>query len=335
METYIIPKQILEEFIKGLSLKTKLFAPVFTKYGCDLKRIRDLPRLWDEFYLSPLKQFFIPERETLFRFQYTNRDISLSKIEALQELSIIFGVKPCDARAQTILDKVFLEDKFKDSLYQRRRESVTLIGISCENASPTCFCESVNGTLNSEKGLDWLITKVGEDCFVKILTEKGKRIIEEIKKDEISLYEGSIEAKSDLTQPQRKIELKSLERLGEILHHPIWERIYQGCLACRICTYLCPTCWCFDIFDREINRQGVRFRVWDSCMSLIFTKQASGYNPREKKRERFKQRIMHKFYYLKERLGEFGCVGCGRCIKFCPVGIDIRTVLLRLITHLE
>lgn len=107
----------------------------------------------------------------------------------------------------------------------------------------------------------------------------------------------------------------------------IWKQIAWGCHGCGLCTYICPICSCFDIHDQREGQGGRRFRVWDSCMSSGFTLMASGENPRSRLWERVRQRLFHKFCYLPENIGRFGCVGCGRCVRYCPAGIDLHQII--------
>jgi ferredoxin len=113
----------------------------------------------------------------------------------------------------------------------------------------------------------------------------------------------------------------------ELYNNDIWSKVYESCLNCGTCTYVCPTCHCFDVQDEVFKEGGVRIRNWDSCMSWLFTIHTTGHNPRPSKKERVRQRFMHKFKYIPvKRDGEIGCVGCGRCVTLCPVNIDIREV---------
>jgi sulfhydrogenase subunit beta (sulfur reductase) len=115
--------------------------------------------------------------------------------------------------------------------------------------------------------------------------------------------------------------------LDRIFEHPFWDTIHARCLKCGTCTYLCPTCHCFDISDETKGSDGVRIRSWDSCQYPLFTKMASGHNPRTSQKERWRQRVMHKFRYYVDNFGAVSCVGCGRCVMLCPVNIDIRKII--------
>jgi len=109
--------------------------------------------------------------------------------------------------------------------------------------------------------------------------------------------------------------------------NPIWATIHGKCLACGTCTWMCPTCHCFDISDEVKGNDGVRIRSWDSCMFPLFTKETSGHNPRTSQKERWRQRVMHKFKYYVDNFNAIACVGCGRCVMSCPVNLDIRKVV--------
>ena len=120
------------------------------------------------------------------------------------------------------------------------------------------------------------------------------------------------------------------ENLKGRFEDPIWDQIYRSCLGCGICTYICPTCYCFDIQDYGHQEQGERFRCWDSCQFSHYTLTAGGNNPRPTRKERVRNRFLHKLQFYPERYEEFGCVGCGRCLRSCPVGIDMVSVIRAL-----
>ena len=130
--------------------------------------------------------------------------------------------------------------------------------------------------------------------------------------------------KVDRTVPVEGIE----KRLDFMVESPFWDRTHEKCIGCGVCTFLCPTCHCFDITDEAVNQKGQRVRNWDSCLFPIYSLETSGHNPRPTGRERTRQRLMHKFNYYPKNFGRVACVGCGRCILYCPVQFDIRQALL-------
>ena len=230
----------------------------------------------------------------------------------------------------TLLDKVFGGD-FKDPYYLNRRANTVVVSRGCTTPRASCFCTSVGGGPFSTEGSDLLLTDIGDEYVVQIVSDKGAKLLdkkgfEDAGKKNLDLAAGVIKAAEASMGPG--VETEGLkEKLDSIFDDPVWQQLTEKCLGCGICTYLCPTCHCFDIVDETVGSGGERIRLWDSCQFPLFTLQASGVNPRPTGKERFRQRMMHKFSYLIDSCGQVGCVGCGRCITECPVNLDIRQVL--------
>jgi ferredoxin len=182
--------------------------------------------------------------------------------------------------------------------------------------------------------LDVLLHDTGDAYVAKELTEKGEEFLKKAGGKDAD--DKAVKKAESLTRDvAKKITAKiSVDRLKEkkatdLYEAPFWEEVAFACINCGTCTYLCPTCWCFDIQDevQRLEKKGDRIRNWDSCMFPLFTLHASGHNPRAKKPERVRQRFMHKLkYYIDKYDDGIQCVGCGRCVQFCPVNIDIREV---------
>ncbi len=286
----------------------------------------------------PPKNIIFPQREVLLEFESSNEN-KLQVKETLpdDDPTIIFGVRPCDAKALTLTDKVFSGD-FKDPYYWKRRNSTVLIGLACNiPPSPNCFCLSVGGSPHSKEGLDILMTDLGDKYFVESLSEKGSTLINLAKPlfqqpkaaDKKAVEKTQAEAEKKITR-----QIKDIKKIPSILKNmfdsPLWDEESLSCLRCGICTYLCPTCHCFDINDEVASSspvKGKRVRTWDTCQFPDFTMHSSGHNPRPDRASRLRQRIFHKFQYFVERYQNYLCTGCGRCISKCPVGIDIIEVL--------
>jgi ferredoxin len=175
---------------------------------------------------------------------------------------------------------------------------------------------------------------MGECYLAKVLTEKGNRLMSTAGWNSAVDVKDCEEKHADLKQ-DAEAKIRShiqTDRLNEIntidiFNAPFWEDVSFSCINCGICTYVCPTCWCFDIQDENRGTTGVRMRNWDSCMYPLFTHHGSGHNPRNTKMSRIRQRFMHKLKYFPDQYDAgIQCVGCGRCIRFCPVNIDIRSV---------
>jgi len=287
--------------------------------------------------LSPKKIIF-PQREIFLEFTTSDENrLEVKEVLPDENPTVIFGVRPCDGKALTLTDKVFGGD-FEDLYYWKRRNSTTLVGLTC-NAPPSanCFCLSVGGSPHSKEGLDILMTDLGDKYYAESFTKKGDKLINLAKnlfknplaKDKKDLAQ--IQAESEKKIKRQIKELKKIPpKLKEMFDSPFWDEESLSCIGCGICTYLCPTCHCFDINDEVTSSspiKGKRVRTWDNCQFPDFTMHSSGHNPRPDKASRLRQRILHKFQYFVERYQNYQCIGCGRCISKCPVGIDIIEVL--------
>ncbi|NOR53295.1 MAG: sulfite reductase [Candidatus Aminicenantes bacterium] len=335
----ILTKKSFPQWVKKLS-SYKIYAPVRDNDICNLEAI-DNPESIDldcsNTILSPKKIIF-PQREIYLEFETSDENkLQVKEILPEETPSVIFGVRPCDAKALTLTDKVFGGD-FKDPYYWKRRSSTTLIGLACNiPPSPNCFCLSVEGSPHSKEGLDILMTDLGDKYFVESLSEKGGTLINLAKSlfqqpkatDKKAVEKAQAEAEKKITR-----QINDIKKIPSILKNmfdsPLWDEESLSCLRCGICTYLCPTCHCFDINDEVSSSspvKGKRVRTWDNCQFPDFTMHSSGHNPRPDRASRLRQRILHKFQYFVEHYKDYQCTGCGRCISKCPVGIDIIEVL--------
>ncbi|MEW6102251.1 MAG: 4Fe-4S dicluster domain-containing protein [bacterium] len=304
----LLDKKDLKGFIEELKKEADVFAPFSSDGLIFFKEIKD--KMPEFTYLNttiPLKSLFLPQTEELLRFNIKKDGIEITESPPDNKKRIIIGCRPCDAKALNILDKVFL-DFPEDSFYKKRRENTIIISLLCKEPDKTCFCTSFGYDMSC--GSDILMAEDGNNYYFEPITEKGKAIVPDgsgIKDQGLG-----IRTKTHI----------SLDNLSLSFNSPKWEEISLKCLGCGICTYLCPTCYCFDIADEKNSR----FRCWDSCAFAFFTKMVA-HQPRKEQFQRFRNRIMHKFSYFKERFGEYACVGCGRCIRHCPVSMDILEVI--------
>jgi sulfhydrogenase subunit beta (sulfur reductase) len=287
--------------------------------------------------LSPKKIIF-PQREIYFSFEKTDEDEpKIEEILPHDEPTIVFGVRPCDAKAVILTDLVFGGD-FEDAYYWKRRNQTYLVGLACNTPpSVNCFCLSVDGSPHSTEGLDILLTDMGDRYYVQSLTKKGNELLDLAKSLFTTLKPADkkefqkIHAESEMKLKRQIQDLKKIPpKLKGMWDSPFWDEEAMSCLRCGICTYMCPTCHCFDINDEVLSTfplKGQRVRTWDTCQFPDFTMHSSGHNPRPDKASRLRQRVMHKFQYFVEKYNYYQCTGCGRCITKCPVGIDIIQVL--------
>ncbi len=341
----ILPKSSFSRWLKSLS-SMKVFFPKKEASGWTLTEVAADGTIPPDYSYAvvPPKKLIFPQEEIFFEFQQTADD-GLQLRETLPEVppQVIVGVRPCDGRAVAALDQVF-SGSFEDPYYWRRRRATILIGLACNTPpSNNCFCLSLEGSPSSEEGLDLLLTDLGDRYYVRVLTEKGGELI----KTQSSLFSDPTEEEKNLRnkisqEGAQKIK-RNLEaarelppKLKTMFDSPFWDEAALSCLRCGICTYLCPTCHCFDINDETralAPLKGRRVRTWDTCQFPDFTMHSSGHNPRPNRASRLRQRLLHKFLYFVELYDRFQCVGCGRCLDLCPVGIDIIEVLSKARNH--
>ncbi len=264
---------------------------------------------------------------------YTMTEDGLEIEPAGEELSnaIIFGVRPCDARAFNILDAVLLNPYAPEHNYAAARERTILITLACNEPGQTCFCTSVGGSPAGKVGDVWMVD-LGDRYYVEALTSAGGQAItlgENLLVDASEDDKLLVQQKArDLFEKVPRFPVPTADNLsGKFDDEDFWKSLADKCLSCGACTFLCPTCHCYEIKDEGNAKSGSRYRTWDSCMFSRFTRAAGGYNPRVEHWKRLRQRMMHKFSYFIENSGVIGCVGCGRCIRSCPVALDIREFL--------
>jgi NAD-dependent dihydropyrimidine dehydrogenase PreA subunit len=282
------------------------------------------------------KSVVYPQSERMFECstdQGTPENGVLKEAEKDYTPRTVIGIRPCDAQSFHIVKKNFDNAEYRDPWWVRRFESTVLVGLGCDEPCPTCFCTSVGGGPFQKEFLDALLYDLGDEYIVESITQKGEDFLskltggtdaddESIKKAE-ALSTGAAK-KMTSTLPSDKLKNK---KVNDLFKAPFWEDVAFSCINCGTCTFLCPTCWCFDIQDETHGKQADRIRNWDTCMSPLFTLEGSGHNPREKKFQRVRQRFMHKLkYYVDKYDSGVQCSGCGRCVRYCPVNIDIRKV---------
>lgn len=273
----------------------------------------------------PPKQLVFPQCERLLSSGTLSDESGAVPDPGYRGPTVLFGVRPCDARAFAFLDRVFGAEDKPDPYYIRRRESLVVVSMGCVAPRQTCFCERTGGGPLSTEGSDVMLEDLGDGCIAHAITEKGALLAEQLglEADLAGAGQGREPAPAGIYA-----DLAALKsRLDSSFEDPFWQDISRKCIGCGACTFLCPTCHCFDVVDEEKAGVRVRSRIWDSCQFQCFTEQASGFNPRPSAVERYRQRIMHKFSYCLERYGMPGCVGCGRCVSDCPVNLDIRAVM--------
>ena len=265
-----------------------------------------------------------PKVERLFKYRFEGgKSIALDDVEPNAQPTVLFGVRPCEARAFHALDVVFNWDS-KDKFFNARMANTTVVGMACTKADESCFCTSLGSRPDDTQGSDILLSPRKAGGFVaEVLTERGKALVA-LAKDAFQPLTGNAELVPPATVAPA-FDAKDLQqKLAAKFDSPLWAEQSLRCIGCGACAFVCPTCVCFDMQDEADTKQGQRLRSWDSCGMRIFTLHASGHNPRDKQSQRWRQRVYHKFSYYPERLGTLGCVGCGKCSRACPVDMNLK-----------
>lgn len=281
------------------------------------------------------KNFFFPKTECLVKYKITDGNITVEDPRTEVEDFVIFGVRACDAKSFEVFDKVYIGDpKYVDTYYKNRRDHGLVITLACNEPEETCFCKTYNIDASTPAGdiTTWLCD---DTYFFTPNTDKGKALLESVK----SILEESDDKPVEKTKAAIKEKIEKLpfaeldlskfkgEDMLKFFNSPVWDTLSETCLGCGTCTYVCPTCMCFDVRDFD-NGNGIQqTRCWDSCMYSDFTQMAAA-NPRITQKERFRQRFMHKLlYYPMAHNGLSMCVGCGRCLESCPIHMNIVKVI--------
>jgi NAD-dependent dihydropyrimidine dehydrogenase PreA subunit len=329
-----LDKKEIVPFLQSLINDYDLYAPVQPAEGVSVYKKIDRPEEVDLTMLNPqkpMKEVFFPQSEVMFRYEKTGKQSQITSAEEVKRERVIFGAKPCDIQAVLLIDQVFSGKEYTDVYYVNKRKATTIIGMGCDHPLSTCFCSSMEGGPFSREGSDLFLIDLGEAYLVELLTGKGtafqnNKFLKEANTKEINSAKEIEEKASKKTDDSLSV-VGIEKRLDQMAENPFWERVQEKCIGCRVCTYLCPTCHCFDIVDEGLKDSGQRVRNWDSCLSSIYSQETSGHNPRPTGRERTRQRLMHKFNYFPKNFDRIACVGCGRCILYCPVNFDIRQAI--------
>lgn len=326
MTRVVIPKNRIVEILTYMMKCFRLVAPVMDGQNLVFKqvdRVEDAV-LNDELPLRSPKEFLFPQVEQTMIFGKDGR----VRVNDDVSKTILFGIRPCDLDALKVMTAVFTQGRYKDNYFAKKLENTILIGIGCLNEKKGCFCTERGLKKDFSSSCDVFLNDEGDVYLAEVMTDKGKDLLE--------IYSFRVMEKMDIEcNPTDKNDILEINSDELTLFNKIdWARISEKCLGCGTCTYICPTCHCFDFKDVVEKGEAVRYKCWDSCMFPKFTVHASGHNPRASKKERYRQRIMHKYHYIKENFGYVACTGCGRCIRSCPAGMNIKAVVEDIVSEL-
>ena len=333
-----IAKSKLPELLKAIAAQQELFLPVnnngqvnfaawFEGCNADIETLKTVK--------SP-KDMFFPQSETLYTVKKEQHKLSVEPQTLADQNFVAFGMKACDIQGIKVLDKVFLAEPV-DTFYRARREHGTIVALACHEPEESCFCK-VFGVDCAEPDADVVMWNANDTLYWKAVTDKGTALTEELSgvlENADAADEKAVETEQEnIRAIVEKLPYTNLSLEGwngnvteEKFNSPVWEKLYKPCLACGTCTFVCPTCQCYDIKDYDTGHGIQRYRCWDSCMYSDFTMMAHGNN-RTSQMQRFRQRFMHKLvYFPANNDGMYSCVGCGRCVEKCPSSLNIVKVI--------
>ncbi len=335
---YKMKKENLTALFRAIAAEQELYVPVKTagkvNFGpwsedaeVDVTTLKSVK--------SP-KDIFFPQSENLYTCEREGKQLKVEPAALKEQKFTVFGMRACDVQGVTVLDQVFLSDPV-DSFYAARREHGTMVAVACHEPEESCFCK-VFGIDCADPAADVAAWFVEEDLYWKALTEKGELLTEQVKalltEAEAADEQKVEQEKNQIREIVEKLPYSHLSLKGwngdatdTRFNSPVWEELYKPCLGCGTCTFVCPTCQCYDIKDYDTGHGVKRFRCWDSCMYSDFTLMAAGNN-RTSQMQRFRQRFMHKLvYFPANNNGMYSCVGCGRCVEKCSSALNIVKVI--------
>lgn len=336
-----IKKSNIDAFFRAVAEIGKLYIPVDKPSGANFEEWKEGKTLSTSLKtVRSAKEFFFPKAENLVNYKVSGQEITVEDPRKEVEDFVIFGVRACDAKSFLIIDEVYLNTSPVDTYYKNRREHGTVITLACNNPVDTCFC-SVYNIKASLPGGDISAWVTENNYYFEANTDKGKELLNKVdaflKLADVGGREDCKEVKECCDEIDKKIETLPFSKLDlsvfngkdmlKVFNSTIWEKVAEPCLGCGTCTYVCPTCMCFDVRDFDTGCGIKQVRCYDSCMYSDFTQMAAA-NPRLTQKERSRQRFMHKLvYYPMAHSGVFSCVGCGRCLESCPVHMNIVKVI--------
>lgn len=290
-----------------------------------------------------LKRYLFPPKQTLLTIEHAETGLRFCPRTPNETRYAFVGVRACELAAVAIQDKVFNGPQFADPHYKEVRENSLTIAVNCSVAGETCFCASMESGPRCTDGYDIVVTEIVEgerhEFVIESSTDEGGEIVgllggrPAIARDhsQVDAIVEDTESHMGRTMPMAE----TYDLLQSNLEHEIWDSIADRCLSCTNCTLVCPTCFCSTMADTtDLEGTATRERRWDSCFNREFT-YLHGHPVRSSTRSRYRQWMTHKLSYWYDQFGTSGCVGCGRCITWCPVGIDITAEITKLRSETE
>lgn len=276
------------------------------------------------------KAELLPPRVRLWQAQRDGFAVAETESESVP--TAFLGVRPCELAAIAIQDTIFLGGAHQDSDYATRRADTFIVAVDCGDPSELCFCTSVGGGPEARDGFDLALTELVEPehrFLVRAGSSAGEDLLAELptrEATEADLEAAGLVVAGAAREMEGRFDARDVhDLLLRNLESPRWDEVAERCLTCGNCTLVCPTCFCTHVVDSSSldGQSAERTRVWDTCFSMQYAEMHGG-NSRPTPRSRYRQWLTHKLATWEDQFGTTGCVGCGRCIAWCPVGIDIR-----------
>jgi ferredoxin len=281
---------------------------------------------------NSIKEALFPKCDKILKYRYEGKEVAVEDLEPADGPQVIFGARPCDAASIPVVEPLWNWD-YKDNFFNKRRSQTVVVTYACRQApDPACFCVSVGLSPSTEQGSDVVLYPLDDKTVaVSLVSEAGKALAGVFAKYQKGQVEdaaiGAFQEEGKKSLAHRKKFDKVKGWLDKHFEDPLWEEKTFQCLGCGTCTFLCPTCHCFDIQDESVFDSGTRWKNWDGCQFALFTLHTSGHNPRNGQPQRYRQRILHKYAIYPDKFGKILCTGCGRCVAHCPVNLSLYDVV--------
>lgn len=361
MRTKLLPKVSLQDLIDALRARSYRVLGPTVRDGAvvwdEIRQAADLPRGWrdtqepgryrlersdsDRFFEvvhgpESLKRFTFAPRESLLVIERSKDGFTSRETLPRTERLAVLGVRACDLAGLAVQDRIFLRDAYADPYYQARREGLFLVAVNCTRALSTCFCASMETGPKARDGFDLALTELAEGFVVEVGSDAGREVLADLSwtavtPTQTAEADTAIEACAR-SQTRRMSRAGLPQALYDAHDHPRWDDVAGRCLACTNCTMVCPTCFCHTVEEVPdlTHQRSEHSRTWDSCFTPDHG-YIHGKNIRPTIKDRYRMWLTHKLAAWIDQFGMSGCVGCGRCITWCPVGIDITEEVAALV----
>lgn len=329
MHLFMITKENTIAFLKKLQSEYEVYGPVKThEQDVYLQRLDSQSEVTFDYIRLPLgmKTVLYPQTDPMIHYQQ-------DKIVPLTASApkVIFGLRSCDVNSTRFTDH-FFHKNFDDAYYASKRADMLLLSVACNGPDRNCFCTSTKTGPFLKEGFDLQFTDVGVHFIVEPGSPRGQKLIAQYHAFYQPNQEESLLQKTHEEATQKFSVHVDMEKAVELLKYnkiapEFWQKWADQCISCGGCSYSCCSCTCFNVIDRGTDKEGIRYRCWDSCQFAGYTREASQHNPRPKDMQRMRRWFEHKLKYDVIANGTHSCMGCGRCASVCPGFIGMINIV--------